>query len=557
MRTVKKNKGLTQILGLFLTVAMPLSFLTVPVPSAIAAEKDSLSPLEKQISGIIAKQKENPEKSGVSVVPELITLDVTEDSPVPSKKENYFKLGAAQHALNDALVKRQEPDFLNRLLAELAKNDPSSQPSIAMTVGTKIYDCYYATVDSIANNNDTLEFISPSLALNLEVAKRLHNVMTVSLAYQNLLKIELNKQALEQKEVGKTCQKEYEALQTDLDLEKARITQEYENKKLHIEQTIALAEESRKSIGNDKHNLSMVNKTISERKAELEQIKEDFEAEIIARDKQLTDKRTEHEQKIKDLKAKGKKYIDSMKGDLSYFFQGLGTTYGKKSLFRWISGRSVNRTDFDYSKFDSMLLQNKSALEEGKQLLYLKILKASTDHTGKYTVFTKDDVVSSLFNFLGITKEDHRNFGCKLKGENKLLIQMEVLKPNSLKGEQDAYPEQSNAQTNAMESLTTMVTKGMKPSVENTKQSTPIVTIKGINDQTNETVLGATRAFLPRLMMVGHLQLFPFFLIPAGVLVYTMQEGKLLDNEFESLPRMPIKIIGSNGKELEIAQDTQ
>lgn len=491
MRILNNQKRMvtTHILGLFLTAALPVSLSLIATPFANATEKESLSPLQEDkslqtgINRILNSQKEIIEK-----VPQKIALNV-------EGKTSQNNLGNAQHGLQNSLVKRQESEFLNKLLPDLAKNDLNLQDNIAIVVGTKIYNLFYFTAEGIANGTYKIQTESINdLALNLDVALRLYDVMKISLAYQNLFHDILKTHEKEAMENKNKYQIEYDNLKLKLDEEETKLTEKYNEEKKILDNQVKSNEISKKQVegaeNKDKHSVMSYTKIIEGLNKSLNDIKNNFEVEKNKLSLQLVEKKSSDDLLIEKLVKSHKDVEQKFSRELSLMFESLGTNYlVPKTLTRLLSWQPLSREKFNYGLFDLRLEKDKNPLVDAEYLLYTKILNAHQLNKLPTIRFSAEEILEGLLTHLGITTEVQETFGQRMRQENKALKEQEVLKNMEELKEQEVLK-------NKEESKEQEVLKNKEESKEIREESSKLIPLQSeikispiVNVQEVQTVL--------------------------------------------------------------------
>lgn len=434
MRASNNKKGMltTRILGLFLTAAMPLSFSAITSSTVIAVESNNLFESLNEKVAEFSKKIEKPQIISFYEFSEEALGQVSLDQLIQlePEKRSAFNLGHGLHALQDVLDKVEESDFLNtRLLEKLATNNPDFQESIASFAAAKAYEYYFYAMEFIANKTATLVCTSPKVLLDLEVAKRLNNVMIASFAYQNFYWSQLKFHEDQLSDLKKKCQDEYQILEfgetgnAGKNKEKQDRTARYKSEKEELDKQLSDTEASRQNAENSttkstSHIKSLI-VTIEDLQRKLKELEEKYNAEIKKIDDDLAKKKTEDKQKIDQLIKENQVKADLTKKYLSYFFDGLGNSLGTKMYYRWKNGLPQNREDFDFGQFDLMLAKTPQLLVDARYLMYEKIQEAVESHSGKITNYPKAIILASFLNHLGFTSEDQITFGSLIEARKK------------------------------------------------------------------------------------------------------------------------------------------
>lgn len=403
----QKRMVTTHILGLFLTVATPLSLSLISTPSVMAMDDLTRS--------VMFEKKSLPDQL------KLVEQQLEQEPKIPTimlskKGSSAYNLGGALHDLKTIFEEKNNNVFVNDLLQHFRSEDPIADQQIAAEKAAQMmYQCYRLTVGLIADR--TVDQNLDTVKLNWKAASKICDVSVISLAYQNVFKKLLEDQAAkEEKELSA-----YKDRSADWDKQSA--LEEFQLEQKHKENVDSL---ERKKARTEK-SLADLNKTHNEIKEpalsvkqEYEQTKKIYEETIknltqqieaangqFAKEKKeradaLDQKKKESEQVIEELKKTHQEAKKAFVVELSYFFEDLGTS-GWKTFGRIWNSKPTNRRNYDYTRLDQYLFDSPPLLADAKSLLRLKIREASTKITAAPLEFTEAEILNALLRHIDVT----------------------------------------------------------------------------------------------------------------------------------------------------------
>lgn len=402
MRISTNQKGMltTHILGLFLTAALPVSLSLITAPVACAAEKEAVSPIEDKglqvgIKEILANK--------TTKSPKLITFNET-------NRTSEYNLGQAQHDAHNSLILRSEAYGINPFLESLSKNNPLLQKEIAQKGAEKIYGWFISATEGISNRTYTLQTkIIDDIALDLEAATRLYDVIKVSIAYQNVLQEIEETHNADIDKLRKEQKVQHNKLKQELDKKIADLTIKYDKDKEQYNTQITVNTKSleleNKAEKRDSYKIKNYTQIISGLNKSLKEIETKFNEDEKKLEKELTDQKVSDKLLIEKQEKEYEGVKQKFAKELSYIFDTLGTNFTKKAT-RFLTWRATDRKGFDYALFDLILENNKKPLIEAKSLLREQILTAHQESEFASTAYSKEEILSALLAHLGITDEE-------------------------------------------------------------------------------------------------------------------------------------------------------
>jgi hypothetical protein len=402
----QKRMVTTHILGLFLTVATPLSLSLISTSSAIATDITDLNqsvmfdkqPLPVQL-GLVEKHLESE--------PKVPTITLSEEGKIST-----YNLGHALHGLKTTLEAKGNSVFLNELLQHFRSENPVESQEIAADMAARmIYQCFRLTVELVANRTagQNLEAIK----LNWDAINRLWDVTSKSLAYQNIFKKLLADQATEAEQETSS----YEMQSARWDEENAN--EESQLKQEHLQEVDSLERKK----GRTEATLDELNKTFNEIEEpapsqiqeylaskkihegtiqnciqEIELAKSQFAKAKKERAEALSKKKDENELAIKQLKENHNLVKQTFISNFSFIFEDLGGGWlPTKTLVRMYYKKSTNREGYDYTQWDKELLASPEFLKDGNALIVSKILATSAEMKAPpIAFFSEPEILDAL-----------------------------------------------------------------------------------------------------------------------------------------------------------------
>lgn len=413
MRISNNQKGMvtTHILGLFLTVATPLSLSLISTSSVIAADVMDLSqsimfdkqPLSVQL-GLVEQHFESE--------PKVPTIILSNEGSVST-----YNLGHALHGLKTTLEAKGNSVFLNELLQHFrSENLTESQETAADMAAKMVYQCFRFTLELVANRTASQNL--EAVKLNWDVVSRLWDVTSKSLAYQNIFKKLLVDQAAKVDEETSNYNVESAKWDEDSAIEESRLNQvhqvtidSFDRKKSKTEKTL---EELSKSFGEIKDPTpSQTQEYLASKKIHDDIIKDliqkiEVEKSQFAKAKKeregvLNQKKKENELAIEQLKEKHNVARQDFVNDFSFIFEDLGGSAGWKTISRVWHRMPTNREGYDYARLDKELLASPELLKDAKSLLLSKISAVSKNTKFAVLEFSELDILEALLVRLNAT----------------------------------------------------------------------------------------------------------------------------------------------------------
>ncbi|WP_032113108.1 hypothetical protein [Candidatus Paracaedibacter symbiosus] len=190
MRASNKNKGLTPILGLFLTAAMPLCISIISAPSTIAAEKEDVRD-QDVVANTIKKLKELAEEdSDNGKVRKIIPSTFSPTGDLTAESGNNF--GAATNVMAQILTDRNRPKLLNDLLLELSDGGENSLVRAINKSTEEIVETLFGLLDATLIGSTETK-VKKARSKDAQTLDRLYSMMGTATTYRYLVEIERKK----------------------------------------------------------------------------------------------------------------------------------------------------------------------------------------------------------------------------------------------------------------------------------------------------------------------------------------------------------------------------